>query len=272
MDRALESVELAAGLDPNGADAKLNLAIVLTYAGRHPEALAAIERVLQLDPRPKPQVFDYYGLVLYMNRQYDKALQAVLSPGPRDLGYIGLETLAMASARSGRTADARRAVETILTRMPDQNVASLRVLYGHHQHQDDLDLRLSALREAGLPEWCFDFRGRPEDRLDSVAIRNLAASKSWIGHHQNGMSFYMQLEPNGDFAQRAQAGMAAGRLRSRTTSSARNLKRSCSAENFAVRYTVIAPGAPKRTMSMCIWTRAQFVIFRSLSDDRDGAL
>ena len=36
IDEAIESVERAVALDPNGADAKLNLAIVLTFAGQKP--------------------------------------------------------------------------------------------------------------------------------------------------------------------------------------------------------------------------------------------
>ena len=218
IDRAIESVERAVELDPNSADAKLNLAIVLTYAGRNPEALTAIERVLQLDPKPKTQVYDYYGLVLYMNHRYEEALKALRSAGLDDLGDIGLETLAMANARLGRMADARRAVEAILKRIPSQSVASLRVVYGHHQRQEDLDHRLSALRDAGLPEWSFSFSGRPEDRLDAAAIRALAMNKTWIGHLQNGAPFFMQLSSNGDFALRAQRIMVAGQVHFRKRS------------------------------------------------------
>jgi adenylate cyclase len=212
MDRAIESVQRAVALDPNGADAQLNLAIVLTYAGRNPEALAAIERVLQLDPKPKSQVYDYYGLVLYMNHRYQEALKVLSTVRPNDLSDIGLETVAMANAQLGRLADARRAVEAILNRLPMQSVASLRVVYGHHQRQEDLDHRLAALRGAGLPEWCYSFSGRPEDRLDAAAIRTLAMNKTWTGHLQNGAPFLMQFSSNGDFALRAQTGMVVGKF------------------------------------------------------------
>ena len=212
IDRAIESVQRAVELDPNGADAKLNLAIVLTYAGRHPEALAAIERVLQLDPKPKAQVYDYYGLVLYMNRRYEEALKVLRSVGPDGLGDVGLETLAMASAQLGRMEDAHGAVEAILKRIPSQSVASLRVMYGHHRRPEDLDHRMSALLKAGLPEWCFGFSGRLEDRLDASAIRSLASGKTWTGHLQNGTPFVMQLGSNGDFAVRTQTRMAVGRF------------------------------------------------------------
>ena len=151
----------AVALDPNGADAKLNLAIVLTYAGRHPEALAAMERVLQLDPKPQAQVYDYYGLVLYMNRRYEEALKVLRSVGSDRLGDVGLETMAMASAQLGRMEDAHGAVEAILKRIPSQSVASLRVMYGHHRRPEDLDHRLSALPQGRLAGVVFWFQWPP---------------------------------------------------------------------------------------------------------------
>ena len=168
IDEAIASVQKAVALDPNGAEAELNLAIVLTYAGQNPEALAAMERVLQLDPKPRAQVFDYYGFVLYMNHQYEKALQALSQVQPEERSDLGLETLAMANARLGRMAEAHDAVAAILKRIPVQNLAGFRVVYAHHRRQQDLDHRLDALRVAGLPEWSFDFRGRaggPPGRL-----------------------------------------------------------------------------------------------------------
>jgi hypothetical protein len=131
---------------------------------------------------------------------------------PACLGDIGLETVAMASTQLGRLADARTAVEAILKRTPMQSVASLRVVYGHHQRQEDLDHRLTALRDAGLPEWCYNFSGRLEDRLDAAAIHTIAMNKTWTGHLQNGAPFLIQFSSNGDFALRSQTGMAVGKF------------------------------------------------------------
>jgi adenylate cyclase len=212
LDQAVKSVQRAVALDPNGADAKLNLAIVLTYAGQHLEALAAMEQVLRLDPKPRAQVYDYYGLVLYMNHRYGEALKALRSVGPDELGDVGLETLAMASAQMGHMEDAHRAVKAILKRTPLQSVASLRVVYSHHRRPEDLDHRLAALLKAGLPEWCCKFSGRPEDRLDASAIHALALDKTWTGHLQTGAPFVMQLGSTGDFAVRAPTGMLVGKF------------------------------------------------------------
>ena len=206
VDEALVSVQKAVALDPNGADAELNRAIVLTYAGQNSEALAAMHRVLQLDPKPRSQVSDYYGFVLYMNDRYEDALQAL---GVHDLDErsdLGLETLAMANARLGRMSQAHSAVAAFLKRLPGNSLANLRVVYAHHRRQEDLDHRLDALRMAGFPEWSHDFQGRSEDQLDAAAIRGLAVDKTWVGHQHDGAAFLMQLSASGDFAQRAPEG------------------------------------------------------------------
>lgn len=210
MDEAIVSVQKAVALDPNGAEAELNLAIVLTYAGQNPEALAAMERVLQLDPKPRAQVFDYYAFVLYMNRQYEKAIQALHELQPEERSDLGLETLAMTNARLGRMAEAHNAVAAMLERSHEQNLAGLRVVYAHHRRQQDLDHRLDALRAAGMPEWSYDFRGRAEDRLDASAIQALTINHTWIGHQHNGAPFVMELNANGDFALSSQNSMIAG--------------------------------------------------------------
>ena len=108
--------------------------------------------------------------------------------------------------------DARTAVAAILKRSPSQSLAVLRVLYGHHRSREDLDHRLEALRDAGMPEWPHDFHGRPEDRLDGAAIRTLAFGKTWIGHQHSGVPFVMQMSASGDFAQRAQTNMVVGKV------------------------------------------------------------
>ncbi|WP_246763267.1 adenylate/guanylate cyclase domain-containing protein [Rhizobium sp. 007] len=212
IDEAIASVNKAVALDPNGAESELNLAIVLTYAGQNPEALAAMERVLQLDPKPRAQVYDYYGLVLYMNHRYEEAISAVRTVRPEEPSDLGLETLAMANARLGRMAEAQKAVEAILEKSPGQSLASLRVVYSHHRRQADLDNRLDALRLANFPEWSYDFRGQPENRLNAQEIRAMTIDKSWTGHQYDGVTFFMELSTSGDFALRAQDSIIVGKF------------------------------------------------------------
>jgi tetratricopeptide (TPR) repeat protein len=220
MEEAIASVQKAVALDPNGADAELNLAIVLTYAGQNPEALAAMDRVLQLNPKPPAQVYVYYGLVLYMNRRYEEAIKALGAIQTGEQSDLGFEILAMANARLGRVTEAHKAVEAILKSTPGQSLANLRVVYGHHRRKEDLDHRLNALRDAGVPDWCFGFHGRLQDRLGTAAIRNLALNKTWVGRARAAIRdgktaeipFVMELSTSGDFAQRAQGAMIVGKF------------------------------------------------------------
>jgi hypothetical protein len=159
-----------------------------------------MERVLLLDPRPRAQVFDHYAFVLYMNHRYEEALEALRRIEPGQRSDIGLEVLAMANARLGRMAEARGAVAAILDRSPSQSLSVMRVVYAHHRRTADLDHRLDALRAAGYPEWSYDFHGRPEDRLDAAAIRRLIAAGTWSGHTNDGVPFFMELDPKGEFA------------------------------------------------------------------------
>jgi adenylate cyclase len=205
-DEAIASLRKAVALDPNGVDTEFDLAIVLTYAGLNAEALEAMQRVLHLDPKPRPQVYDYYAFVLYMNRQYDAALEALEKAQSRELSDLGLETQAMAFARLGRLAEAKRAVETLLTRSPSINLANFRVIYAHHHRKEDLEHRLDALRDAGVPEWSYGFRASPEDRLNAAYIKQMVLDKTWTGRDRTGATFHIELTAGGDFAQRAQGG------------------------------------------------------------------
>jgi adenylate cyclase len=211
-DAAIASVQKAVTLAPNSADAMLNMAIVLIYAGQQPEALAAMERVLQLNPKPQAQVYDYYALALFMNKRYEEAVQAVRQAGATMKSDLALEVLAMAYARLGRTEDTHKALEALMERLPAANFTATRVIYGHHRRQDDLDNRVNALRDAGVPEWPYGFHGSSADRLDGAAIRALATGKTWVGHQHGGAPFVMQVTAMGEYAQRGPQGLIAGKV------------------------------------------------------------
>jgi adenylate cyclase len=212
FDEAIASVQKAIALDPNGADAQLNLAIILTYAGRHADALATMQRVFQLNPKPPSQVNDYYSLVLYMNHRYQEAVEAVSQVPLEKHSDFALENLMMAYVRLGQTAKARKTAELYLKRATQTSLAGLRGIYGHHLRKEDLEDRLDALRAAGVPEWPYGFQGRAEDRLDGTAIKALAINNTWAGYQQNGNEFVMQIGANNDYVQRTLLGMIAGKI------------------------------------------------------------
>jgi TolB-like protein/class 3 adenylate cyclase/Flp pilus assembly protein TadD len=211
-DEAIASVQKAVALDPNSADAQLNLAIVLTYAGQQPEALAVMARVLQLNPKPQSQVYDYYALALFMNGRYEAAVRAVRTAGAPMESDLGLEVLAMAYARLGKMQDARASIEAIVKRSPGANLTAARIIYSHYRRREDLDNRISALRDAGMPEWPYGFRGNPQEQLDGAAIRALTIGHILVGRQHSGAPFVMQVNANGEYAQRGPRGLTTGKI------------------------------------------------------------
>ncbi len=209
-DAAIESANKAVALDPNSAEGYLNLAIVLTYAGRPAEALAAMDTVRRLNPRPPPYVHGYRGFVLYMNRRYQEAVAALRQVDDSAQSDFGLETLAMAYARLGQLAEAKATVKILLGRWPNDSIEGLRMVYAHHRRPEDLAQRLDALREAGLPEWPYGFVGRPEDRLKGDAIRSLTFGRTWSGHLAEGPPFFQQTDISGNVVHRRPGGMLVG--------------------------------------------------------------
>ncbi len=97
---------------------------------------------------------------------------------------------------------AKAAVQRILERYPDQNLAWYRVLFSHHAREEDRAERLEALRLAGLPEWPFGFEGDPALRLTSDAIDALTRGRTWVGERVGSGAFMQYMQTNGAFIER----------------------------------------------------------------------
>ena len=166
--------------------------------------------VLRLNPKPPPYVHGYHGFVLYMNDRYEEAIEALEKVGQSMQSDFGLETLAMAYARLGRPEEAKAAIKRLLERWPNQSLAFVRVAYAHHMREADLAHRLNALRDAGLPEWPYGFRGSAADRLDGGGMRMLTFGRTWVGHLADGRPFMQQVSANGDAVQREPTGLIVG--------------------------------------------------------------
>jgi tetratricopeptide (TPR) repeat protein len=50
---------------------------VLAYAGRPEEAVEAAETALRLNPKPPASVLQTAGLALFLDAQYDRAIEAL---------------------------------------------------------------------------------------------------------------------------------------------------------------------------------------------------
>jgi len=199
-DEAILSVHKAVSLGPNSADAYLNLAIVLMYSGIPSEALAAIETALRLNPKPSPGVYAYYGEVLVMNRYYDKAIKSLEKA--RASSFTARAYLAIAYSQLGRLDDAKVEVAGMLKRYPAMSLSFQRILYAHFKRGEDRALIFEALREAGMPEWPFGYKGHAENRLDGSALKTLAFGRTWAGHTGTGLRFMQEIGADGKMAYR----------------------------------------------------------------------
>jgi TolB-like protein len=200
-DEAIESANQAVSLGPNSADAYVNLAIVLMFSGMPAEALAAMETALRLNPKPPPGVNGYYGAVLFMNHQYDKAIAPLLKAG--EASFLAREYLAMTYAQLDQLVDAKVWVGALLKEIPSTSLSYYRVYYEHHKREEDRIHLLDALRKAGVPEWPFGYMGRLEDRLYGNEIKTSAFGRTWVGNIHAGSQFIQEVGNDGKFAYRS---------------------------------------------------------------------
>ena len=199
-DQAIDSARQGISLQPNNAEGYAYLAGALTFAGRHSEALAAMEAALRTDPKPPPQFRADFGWVLFYNHDYERALQELEKA--REGGVRYLETIAAVYVKLGRPADARATVREMLTVDNAVNLELLRVQYSHFKRKEDLDQLIDALREAGVSEWPYGYRGRPELRLDASEVTALTFGRRWKGERLHVGPFVQEVSQNGTLAYR----------------------------------------------------------------------
>jgi adenylate cyclase len=212
-EAAIESARRAVEFGPSDAEAHAILASVLAYAGMLPEAVAAAETALRLNPKPPAATLLTTGLALFLDGQYERAIEALeqarnLAPELNEAH----EFLAMAYAQGGRLEEAKQAVEVLLHRLPSMNLQFYRVMYAHHRRPEDLARRLDGLRKAGMPEWPYGYRDRPEQRVDGAQVSALTFGHTWQGQHQSGEPFLLQIGEDGTIAYRSPSSLRTGRV------------------------------------------------------------
>ena len=212
-DAAIRSARRAVEVGPSDAEAYAALATVLVYAGLHAEAVEAAEAALRLNPKPPASILLTVGLALFLDEQYDRAIEALKQA--RDLApklNEPVDLLAMAYAQAGRLEQAKQEVEVLLQRIPSMNLQFYRVMYAHHQRPQDLARRLDGLRKAGLPEWPYGYPDRPERHLDGAQVSALTFGHTWQGQHQSGEPFLVQIGDDGSTAYRSRTSLRTGML------------------------------------------------------------
>ncbi|MBP2235270.1 TolB-like protein/class 3 adenylate cyclase/Flp pilus assembly protein TadD [Sinorhizobium kostiense] len=199
-EEAIASARQAASLGPADDEAHMAVAYVQLFSGNHAEAAAAVETAL--DYEPNLSAIDQFtaGLISYLQRDYARATESFErardgSPG----NGLFVTPLAMAYVRAGRIDDARAAVaEGVRLLEGRESLAGWRLSFAHFRNEQDLRSILDALRDAGMPEWPFGFRGDERDRLDGDEIASAVMGKLLKGMTEpSGSPALMQIGRDG---------------------------------------------------------------------------
>jgi len=215
-DAAIRSARRAVELGPNDAEAYAALAATLVYAGLPSEAVEAAETALRLDPKPPASVLLIVGLALFLDEQYDRAIEAFEQARDLQTGlHEPIAFLAMAYAQAGRQEQAEHEIE-VLRHLPSLSLQFYRVMFAHHRRPEDLARILEGLRKAGLPEWPHGYPAGPDKRLDGAQVSALTFGRTWQGQHRseyrNGEPFLLQIAEDGTTAYRSPTSLRTGRV------------------------------------------------------------
>ncbi|HEX6118905.1 MAG TPA: adenylate/guanylate cyclase domain-containing protein [Dongiaceae bacterium] len=198
---ALASAERAVALGPSDAEAHAALSLVLTFSGRHADAVAAIETAQKFNPSLTVSERQVAGMAFFLHGDYTRAIETLERARAETRRPDGIYVLlAAAYARAGRFNEARDAVAEARSLVSVMSVELCRVLYAPFRNTQDLELILDAMRDAGLPQWPFDFRGEDRDRLNGADISRLAFGQTWQGRTGAGEPALLQLGRDGKTA------------------------------------------------------------------------
>jgi adenylate cyclase len=152
FDRAISELEIALDLFPNNADINAGFGSVLNSAGMPEEAINVLKKAIRLNPIPPAWYLRNLGDAYRKMRQYENAIReykksVYLQP---DNMFSHLN-LALCYVKLGRNADAEAESTEVLRIDPKFSLESFRKSQ-LHKNQNDLDVKIDALRKAGIPE------------------------------------------------------------------------------------------------------------------------
>ena len=152
-EEGIKEAQKGVALDPNGAHNYLYLEVTLRFAGRHEEAVRAIEKAIRLNPFPPVTYYQHACMTYVFTKQYEKAIEAgkkaLKISSPND--YSTRAALASAYILAGQEEEARSLAEEILRINPKFSIQQgLRAV--PYRNSADSDLIGGALGKAGLPE------------------------------------------------------------------------------------------------------------------------
>jgi adenylate cyclase len=148
------NAEADAALDLGLSDAIMlaNLGSMLRYAHRAEEAAMVVERAIRLDPFHPPNYLEWLGDAYLLLGRYDDCIEVVERGIALDPDFVALHVVAAeCHAALGNEEKARQAGADILRVNPRFTLKAF-ASYVPFTEASDLQLKVSLLREAGLPE------------------------------------------------------------------------------------------------------------------------
>jgi adenylate cyclase len=211
-EEALASARRAVALGPSDSEAHAALSLVLTFDGRHADAVAAIETAQQFNPNFSMSERQVAGMAFLLHGDYARAIEMLERARAEALrGEVGISgLLAAAYARAGRLNEARDVAAEARRTTPLISIELWRVQYAHFRNAQDLEHLLEAMRDAGLPQWPFDFRADDRDKLSGADISHLAFGRTWQGRTEAGESALLQFGRDGKTAFRTPTQIVTG--------------------------------------------------------------
>jgi TolB-like protein/Tfp pilus assembly protein PilF len=149
-DKGIAECERAIALAPNSAAAHIWMGTVLSFAGRHEEAIQHSEQALRLDPIPPGFYYRILGLAYFFVGRYEEAIAAhkkSLNRAPNDLlTHIALTT---AYSWADHLEEARAEAAEVLRINANFSVEE-KAKSRLYKNQVDQERYLEGLRKAGL--------------------------------------------------------------------------------------------------------------------------
>jgi len=208
---ALKSAERAVTVAPGDPSAHAALGLVLTFNGRHSEAVAAIETARRLDPNLPTVTRQFAGLAYILNGQPRKAVEIL--ERARDAAPNEEETygrLVAAYALAGKIDAARDAAATVERIGPNLSMELFRVKLAHFRNPEDLNKIITAMTEGGLQKWPFAFRPGNRASLTGPDIKKVTFGRTWRGRLDGVGPAIMQIGSDGKLGFRTTTYIATG--------------------------------------------------------------
>ncbi len=155
-DKAEVAGGKAIALNPTHSETLAILGAYLARAGPVDKAIEVLTKAMRLDPYLPPRYTFHLGWAYFGARQYQQAIEVLRSGVTREPNYIAFHLwLAASYAMLGRKAEAKVEVSEVLRLNPNFTLTAYAAWarnYRPKKYKADLERRLTALREAGIPE------------------------------------------------------------------------------------------------------------------------